>query len=494
MNNNTFNNEIEINLTGVMWEILLRWKILIIIGILSGVVVAGIRYYVYPVSQSTVSKDGIEQNPDIRISQLETEMADDGREDDITTVNMLLFRSRLLYNVREICASSFIMQLDAYNTRKLTVTYELISDENISDLCSIQSITTSTDFLYLISDIDSINKDDAYLYTLVETNVDEDNSKEELHNALTVSVIITDTVDIVDAVDVITNYLYDYVLYNDRKVSELISISDYSVFEGYNDKIKEIQDTIIERYNSISTESAAIKTEMDKMSVEGKELLQLKLANKGINYDGTVYNSNDSSAVSDISVKKRSFSVKYFIIGLVSSIFVYICILFIKLIFDPKVGEASESTQLSLYPTFGHLIDKNYKRGNSFVFSPMVYKLIHRRDMETEINNIVSAMEYYSKAERKDMIIPVSVGSLSDISNELFEKVTDKWLAKYSVSLPVITLSVADKAELYEKISSIKGEVVLFLENNRTNLLDVENILKMFSEKNVKVIGKVMIG
>ena len=498
MNNNSYNEEIEINLIGVMWEILLRWKLLIIVGIFTGIIVAGVKYYTSPVSQGDVTTDSVEQDPDIRISQLETEIKETGNADEIVVVNMLLLRSRLLYNVREICASSFIMQLDAYNTRKLTITYEFISDENISDLCSIQSITTSTDFLYLISDIDSINIDDAYLYTLVETNVDEDNSIEELHNALTISVIITDTVDIVDAVDVITDYLYDYVLYNDRKVSELISISDYSVFEGYNDKIKKIQDAIIKQYNSISTESAAIKTEMDKMSVEGKELLQLKLANNGINYDGTKRNSGDSLAINEESVQSRSFSVKYLILGFVGGIFAYICVLLIKIIIIPKLGPTTESPLISSYLTFGSLVDKNYKRGNSFVFSPMVYKLMHRKDMDidTNINDIVSAMEYYGDAEQRDMINPVSVGTLSDKADELFSKVVGKWADKYNAVLPVTELPTTDtdKSKLYEKISSINGEIVLILENNRTNLRDMENVVAMLSEKGVKIIGKVMIG
>ncbi len=501
MNNNAYNDEIEINLIGVTWEILLRWKLLFIIGIFAGFIVVGVKYYTIPVSQNVVTTDGVEQDINERISQLEAEMDATGNADDITTVNMLLFRSQSLHKIREVCASSAITQFDAYNTRKLTITYRSISDDSISDLYSIKNITTSTDFLSLISEINAINKDDPYLYVLVEANVYESNSEKELKNILSVSIIITDAVDAVDAedaVDAVTDYLYDYVLYNDKKVSNLIRISDYSLFTGYNAVIKTTQDSITKQYNNISIESSAINTEMDKLSDAGKELLQLKLANGGINYDGTKNNSDDVSVVNDVPVQQRSFSVKYLIIGFVGGIFAYICILLIKIIFFPKLGYTLESPLISSYPTFGSLVDKSYRRGNSFIFSPMVYKLMHRKDMDTDtsINDIVSAMEYYGDAEHKDMITPVSVGALSEKADELFSKVVDKWADKYNAELPVIDLLTtnADKSKLYEKISSINGEIVLILENNRTNLRDVENVVAMLSEKGVKIIGKVMIG
>ena len=301
-----------------------------------------------------------------------------------------------------------------------------------------------------------------------------------------------------DAVDAVTEYLYDYVLYNDKKVRNLIKLSDYSLFSGYNEVVKITQDSITKQYKSISTESSAIKTEMDKLSDEEKKLLQLKLAYYGINYDGTKRNSGDSLAINEESVKSRSISVKYLIVGFVGGIFAYICVLLIKIIFIPKLGSTLESPLISSYPTFGNLVDKNYKRGNSFVFSPMVFKLMHRKDMDTDTNvsDIVSAMEYYGDAEQRDMINPVSVGALSEKADELFSKVVGKWADKYNAVLSVTELPTinTDKSKLYEKISSINGEIVLILENNRTNLRDVESVVAMLSEKGVKIIGKVMIG
>ncbi len=544
MNSNNYDNgEYEINLIQAAWELLMRWKLILLTGLLFAILVPGVKY----ISDLKANK---EETIVIPTQSVSSDQAQDDEEsqtvsDDCATiidtykgklsisqaddVDNLYTAIKTLHSQREYTNKSELMKLDPYHVKSVNLTFVIENSNNNNNDNGVaaslyEHYVLSASFRKALSEDLELDSDIFGLDNLISVTTVSDTSPinivtydevsdenlaniqnygYELSNAyMYVSFILPETVEEDDAVSAINKIVTSYEL-PDSSIKDLykIKLVEHDVFERLDNNVLNIQNSNKSR---ITSEVDRIEKTVNAFSDNQKKLLDMYLKIEGLDKKGYISesfeeNTESSQVVNNIptietNTIKVEFSKKYMIIGFLLGVFIYVAGMFAYWILSSKAGRITESAYLCSLPLLGVLTD-NDSKNNYFTSSKIIKKLRDRKleDLEARFDNTVSAMEFYQGVNGQDNISLVTMGTEREDVKTVVENISAKYKNNFNKEIKIHNLPTDGKGKtnLYKGLDALSGGVILVISYNNDRIRDVEKICHLITEKGTKIIGQI---
>ncbi len=487
-------NETEIDIVELLWKLLDSWKVLLIAGLLGVLLMLGYR-------QLNV-KEELEQ-------QVTT--IDDAKErlsaSEIGRVHAVYDKTRNIDSLAVFLGSSYLMRVDPFNVEKVTLIYQINSDDLATDKEKLEWNVSEAKTLYS-NYLSSVEFEDALavklglengrplsgLVELEEANSDvtlnfnknysmstvERNSKSSKNSLLTISVIVPEEFDRATFVDCVKACIDDYANNGSFGTKNDNSYVIYYVFElsesGYSDDVYRTQTTL---QNLIYSENTELDNLKKKLSADGNKYLDIL--------------TSKDNGVKVVSQNVNIISPRDIIIGFAVGIIIAFAIIGAYIIFAPKASKLMGYGALMSKPIIPcHL---NNKGRNAFLTSDLVRKMRNRkvRDAATEVDIASSALRYYVHEINAENVSIVSLQVNEDEAhknNIYVNAIKDK----SGISSPVIILCEKDieNAEFYSKLESANENIVFVLESGNIRLETLNRMASLIKAKSKNILGSVV--
>ena len=519
--NNNYETEYEVDLIQALWEILLRWKPMVLIGLLATVFIFG---YLNILGEDVRKQPNIVtvDEYDLLVKELKQNLSND----DIAEVEDLVYRVQALFDLREYSHDAAIMRINPNKARELVVYYQIdaLSDSESSKLVhQFNNAVVSDAFANALNKVVSNNGEDVYVADLIRIDTDSSQSLYSMASSelpvttadTTIDALTTTTVLNEDAANylsirmllleewddvAIKNTIREYV--DDLNLSQHLVYSDAAVGHVHSDVAYTRQATtrtrIASEQNQISTAVELLNgfnsDDKDGQRLETQsgaaKLFFVELKKLGLKKTGKVDPSGVRSEVADDSTMQVS-SGKMLIAGFLVGIITFTGLLLLYWILIPKTGRVMGVGCLETLPAMGLVVGKDKK--NVFWISPFVERLRdkHRESRETALKNAVSSIEFFRNNTAEEIISLVTIGSVKDSTSQVLEELRKKYAAETQKELAVVSLPTeTDKQEqLYKELDNLSGAVVVVTEYDVTPLRTLDRMVRLMAEKDIKIIG-----
>ena len=438
-NMNEWNEEREIDLIKVLWDMAEQWKPILVVAILCACLTAGVMYMRQSQSyEAAVTVQQSETAEDIRVR-----LTDEELEAVDSAVGM--FREKSEYQAyRE---NSLLYQINANEEHYLTVLYRITASdaEGIYDryAMNLRSNAFLGDFAGAIQAEDADSK---YVAELVRVSMqvpDIVTPYSAAMNRIQAQVLEADggftfCVDMIlpsDAdVATVEKLLDDYVCRDLYKI-----IGEDTFFEI--EKTDSVSGTRVDSAltsaktsarSSLASVESALTTATDKFTDDQNALYQKLIAPEGGDSVGeTVESAADtgmtSGTVSTEAVAKPGISKKYIGLGFLIGIVLYGGLLLMLEIFKKTISTGDELSSVYGLRVLEDIHQKKYSSaGEKFIHSSFVYGLRHKKeekDIDRRIDNLQASVKSY--VEHKNLeggIVFVPVGKDAANNSAIVQK------------------------------------------------------------------------
>lgn len=521
------NNNIQINLLDILWKLLIQWRAILIFSIIIGLVASAVRYKKDTANYQIASE--ADENQDDSEKKLSDSELDNLKKSlsatELNAVETSVFNQQKILTDQKYLDSSILMQVDSQNKHIVYLDYyisgakpkysELLCrayssrfyDEkvlkNISKVLN-QNIV-STDIQKVMGELIDVDYSGT---TQSESTVAGTGYQlsTEVYPVLTVSITLpadSDSEKVVDAVNssmkTISKTLNKSIA--KHQLNFLESYDKYMVDNDLKDKQNDVKNEIL---TSQSTNDTAIDSfSDDQKKLYDAEVLELK-ENMGI-YDSetdkssasgknSVSNSGDADKLQDSeTIAKPSFSKKYFAVGFVAGIFLYLICYVIIVTLKHKVlsgDDIADVTDLRKFDEY-HKYDKTgFAR---FVYSRRIYNFYYRKYLK-----LVETADYAADAinaassltdEPAKGITLMSFDDLSDSSKEFAEAI-EKKLTESGLVAAQKDITIQNLLTDATTVKSL-DRVILVITQDSTKYSDLDDFFNMAEEYHIPVMGYV---
>ena len=479
MNQNYYQDEVEIDLIQFCKRLLVQWRAVVAVALIFGILVMCGKYMMdvknYKTAQATEDNYNIESA---------IENMDAG---DYNAVLNAVTTQKRLDSWNDYMENSLYLKVDANSYEQIRLLYK-IKTSGDSDVVSVisayQESIYSEEILSKIATSTEITTDQKYLRDIISVESQRTDSKESSEDVMVVSAMVPTGVDsaelkkaLLDAVassqEIVEHYDYEYQM---DLVSDAVEIvSDLQTLQDQRDML-----------NDFNMLKATQKTAINTFSDEQKKLYQAMLDGDGVN---DVAEETSKESASDEVVASASMSKKYFAIGILLGIVLYVGLYFTWVLLNPYAVELAVAGATNM-PVVGRIRMTNKKKGmfGFFVCDDIVCRWMYKdSDNLEKAGNIIGQMLVYagSKEEKKFQILQPGF----DMANET--KIQELKLIAANQGIEVTTVSL-DLTDIKESLSKIDVTIpsVLAIYETKTLKKYVRTLYEMLSNQKAKVIGE----
>lgn len=455
------NKNQEIELEELIWEIILKWRIVIVISCISAVAVCGLYYVKNLKSYNTllIEQDNVENN------RAEIVLTDSERQE----VEVVKQMKDLLLQGKEYILNSKLININPYNVETATLNYCMKNSSNIKEnhiLEVFYKIITREVLTEIISKNSNDSLDGVYAQELFEINAE--------NNILTIKILYDDD-------NILQNIVNDVKSYIDNAQSqgkiaeneEILLLSEDIQKTVQNDLslIKEGQLRLIYDMNN--------KIEAVEKNLNEQQLKELTIQ------------ESDNNIISEVN--KPVPNKKYALFGGVLGIFVACALIVIKMLFSDKLLSADDITKIYDVKLLGTIKKEKKKKS---IFYKIDDFLIGIKDKKARKISLEQQMEFLiDNIQRICQKLKVSCVYLagSDLKNIGINQVEEVITKLQDIGIQVkfgndILIDIAALKEM-NKI----GNVIILEGLNYSKYSMMEETIEKIKEYDVNILGGIVI-
>lgn len=556
---------VELNLADIFWKVLMQWRPIIVFSILVALAVSGIKYYKDTATYKTAVQAATEQKTkktsytEKDIEKLQDKLSDT----ELNAVENAVFNQRKILTDQKYLDSSILMQIDSQNKHVVCIDYYISGAKpKFSELLcrSFSSRFYDRDILKKLSQTmnEDINPSDLQKVMGELIDVDYTGTTQsvstaagegyqvstEVYPVITVSVVLpadTDSAAVVKAVNVsmksISKNLNKTV--GKHQLNVLESYDKYTVDNDLKDTQNRVKDEIL---TSQSNNATAIESFTDdQKSLYNAEILNLKdemgidaTETKNSSAKGSTSASSESDTTSakesgsdtnsksdtasgdksgstsasddsltSLSAEKPSFSKKYFAVGFIAGLFIYIVCYILLIALRHRVNSGDDITDVTGLRKFGEYHAYTKTGFARFIWSKRVFEFYYRRYL-----NLEETSKYAAVGIKATLTLMKNESEISDresdavtiLSLDTFTQSAQKYVTSVSKTLTSIGITVDQKqltiADLLTDAAVVRslGTVVLTITENQTNYNELDEFFGIVEEYKIPVMGYVYVG
>ena len=401
MNSQTYEqgNTIEIDLVALLKKLLLQWKAIIIFSLIIGLIASGLKY----------AKDSSAYRASLAVTQASKSSADVLEDSGLTddekdAVEQAVSQKKQIESQTDYLSDSLYMNLDPMNLKQLSILYFVKGDKgtDAADMLAVyKEMLLSDDSVDEIQKAASLNTKPKYIRELI--SVYDANSSEST----------TVTTDSSTAVMKVTFYLPEKTDSStiEKTIEKIITDYDISGLDGISGSVRKISSAVNTVTNpdmqqsqtnlttTLNNLKSTYKTTTDAFSDSQKNLLNSLLSESNLTGQDDSSNEQKSKATAATTVIAPSFSGKYFAIGFVLGILIYIfCMVIIEIVRSRCSSVATYNGGMTL----GTILDIDHHRKNFLLADGLLMKSLYRKqsDLETVIDRILTKAQMNSSQEK----------------------------------------------------------------------------------------------
>ena len=485
--NNNYETEHEVDLIQVFWEILLRWKPMVLVGLLAMTLVSGYLYLSNGEDEPRVAIVS-ETSDEEQIKELKQTLS----KDDINEVEDLVRRVRALSELREYNHSAALMSINPNNTKELVVSYQLdATNETERAILVHQCVNAvqSNELAERINNVVAPNGDNRYVSDLISV----DNTDTYLY----IHILVLDEWDGESVATTVRDYL------DEQNTNGQITYSDVMERKVYSEDINKRQERV---QTGISTERVLIAEAFSKLDgynsndTKGEniashtgqaKLFLLELKQIGLNQCGKEDMTPEEVVGEYVTQTAPAFSKRNALIGFLVGVILFVGVLFLSWMHAPKTGRVMGTGCLEALPMMGLISGE--EKINAFWISPFIKKLRdkNRENRETALKNATSSIEFFRNNTGEEKVSLVTIGTVKDATNHVLDELKKEYTVETQKGLTVVSLptETEKQEQLYKELENLSGAVVVVAEYDVTPLRTLDRMVRLMAEKDIKIIG-----
>lgn len=478
----------EINLWDYLVKELRKWKLIVVVAVICGALIAALGY-IHSSRSYEVAVNSIEleySDIDEQIDKLEEDMTDDSINNAVKYCD----KERSLRSQEAYIDNSILMTLDGNNLHEANyvVSIEYQGNDNGSDRVAdmagnVASAFNSDDFLKTIRDELYPEKNASYVLELV--NIEKTSNAQNISDAastINLTIIIPNERDVADCDKVVNGY-----------VSELNGSTGNYKIQVINSNEAYVSDVLIinkqrDTYNYVDSYRTKLATDKGNLASDEQKLADLLIA-KERQEEGSANKKTKKEALDELA--KPGVSKKYILAGIFLGIILVMGLDFVILIITTKTNTMEEiCSYFSIKPL---LVCYNNQDKGFLTNSKLIYNWQYKRysDVDKQTDNYIRQMEVLNKDKGVKEIELITCHDLDDADMEYIEKLKES-TEKAGIKL------FEKEAEFIGKIdtsSQLRGDspVMLYIRQNRTLLTRLSDVKVMADKNQREIVGFIYI-
>lgn len=397
--------ETEIDLVALLKRVCVQWRAILIFSIIIGLLASGIKYAkdvnAYNASLSTQKISGKEA---VETSGL--------KQDEIDAVQQAVSQKKQIKALTTYTTESEYMNLDAMNCRQLSILYYIKADKgsDAADLLAVYNeMLQSDDSVKAIKEAVGVKVPAKYIRELISA-FDAKSSDRGSYAQDSSTDVMKVTFNLPEGAD--SKAVEETI----EKLIKAYDVTDLGIAKGTIRKISSEVNTVMNKdmqsdqqnyTNNLASLKTTYNTAVNSFSDEQKSLLDTLLAENGLSDDNTeagAGNTDVSSSSNDTSAEtatamKPSFSKKYFAVGFVIGILLYVFLAVIVGILGKRCSAVAGSNSGFV---IGSLFDTAQKKKNFIFRDRLLEKCLYRNqsDLDSGIDRILTKAQMNSSQEK----------------------------------------------------------------------------------------------
>lgn len=484
--------EREISLIDLLFEVLLKWRIIILFMIIGGLLLGG---YSYMQSAQTIEQQAKSELSDAERLALLEETLTEGEKDK---VNMALEYA----NYETYYKESVLMQIDANNVPTMELLFDVQAPDEIKGkLVSVYGqmfqtgisewlIQNGTDAIQAskvneligVGQFEDIWIDPNEFHYVYIDQTDKCNCKGFLY----VYIIHTDEFNCKELAETVKLYMeaQQMELVKEYGEHELILVNESYATLTNTDILNKQRDALVKITDS-NSKIAALEKEFTEAQQQYFALLRnaVKVETEDV--------ETESEAVE--FTPNPTVSIKYVAIGVVLFAFIYICFVFLTYIFNNKLRVNDDFTALYDIPQLGVIIGKDVKKKFLGFVDAFILRLRNRnkREFTMEESKEIASVAIKVAAKKSESNEVYLIGC--DLKNQADNICTDiqNVLKEDNIRIEIID-NILYNAEEMDKLTNVQC-AVLVEKAGSTMYEEVEKELELLKRNNVNVLGGILI-
>lgn len=397
--------ETEIDLVALLKRVCVQWRAILIFSIIIGLLASGIKYAkdvnAYNASLSTQKISGKEA---VETSGL--------KHDEIDAVQQAVSQKKQIKALTTYTTESEYMNLDAMNCRQLSILYYIKADKgsDAADLLAVYNeMLQSDDSVKAIKEAVGVKVPAKYIRELISA-FDAKSSDRGSYAQDSSTDVMKVTFNLPEGAD--SKAVEETI----EKLIKAYDVTDLGIAKGTIRKISSEVNTVMNKdmqsdqqdyTNNLASLKTTYNNAVNSFSDEQKSLLDTLLAENGLSDDNTEAgagntdvssSSNDTSAETATAIKP-SFSKKYFAVGFVIGILLYVFLAVIVEILGKRCSAVAGSNSGFV---IGSLFDTAQKKKNFIFRDRLLEKCLYRNqsDLDSGIDRILTKAQMNSSQEK----------------------------------------------------------------------------------------------
>lgn len=397
--------ETEIDLVALLKRVCVQWRAILIFSIIIGLLASGIKYAkdvnAYNASLSTQKISGKEAVENSGLKQ-----------DEIDAVQQAVSQKKQIKALTTYTTESEYMNLDAMNCRQLSILYYIKADKgsDAADLLAVYNeMLQSDDSVKAIKEAVGVKVPAKYIRELISA-FDAKSSDRGSYAQDSSTDVMKVTFNLPEGAD--SKAVEETI----EKLIKAYDVTDLGIAKGTIRKISSEVNTVMNKNmqtdqqnytNNLASLKTTYNNAVNSFSDDQKSLLDTLLAENGLSDDDTEAgagntdvssSSNDTSAETATAIKP-SFSKKYFAVGFVIGILLYVFLAVIVGILGKRCSAVAGSNSGFV---IGSLFDTAQKKKNFIFRDRLLEKCLYRNqsDLDSGIDRILTKAQMNSSQEK----------------------------------------------------------------------------------------------
>lgn len=516
----------EIDMLDALKQCLLQWRAMLAVALVCAIAFSGIQYAkemqtakqavantLEKASDKTEEKQKV---TDLKSLEAKAKVARlNLASDEAAIVDTALSNEKYMLQMNDYMDSSLLMRIDPYNKHVLNLQYyiEGISPEKATILCEAykRQLTKGT----YVEDLGAAlgcpkETDDRYIRELFEvwySGASQIDSQVTVVPILSIQLIIPDGVsgvpesntdDCISSIDESLSSLQAELTESIGKhsISRISAFSTEEVDLELRSKIATNKSYIVNTQQQLRTDYASFSDDQKAVFDAGVASLEREF---GYSHRLTADNQEDTDAtvkeeeVNSV-IEQPSFSLKYFIIGLIVGIIFYICIYLLTLIICGRVVTADELSTFLDHPLFGqsHSFDGRARnRVQKALIDRKIFCCLYRDSLESNEGLAAQTAERIAVEAKFENVKKISFLSLEEEQATVsgFVRKVERSLAVAGNGFETVMIT-ASPEKLSMDIDILSScSIVLVGQRALTRRKDVEDFLNLARRFNIQVMG-----
>ena len=399
-------SETEIDLVALLKRLCVQWRAILIFSIIIGLLASCVKYAkdvnAYNASLSTQKVSGKEA---VETSGL--------KQDEIDAVQQAVSQKRQIKALTTYTTESEYMNLDAMNCRQLSILYYIKADKgsDAADLLAVYNeMLQSDDSVKAIKEAAGVRVPAKYIRELISAFDAKSNDRGSYTQDSSTDVMKV-TFNLPEGAD--SKAVEETI----EKLIKAYDVTDLGIAKGTIRKISSEVNTVMNKdmqsnqqdyTNNLANLKTTYNNAVNSFSDEQKTLLDTLLAENGLSDDDTEtasVSSNNNGSSSDkttaetVTAPKPSFSKKYFAVGFVIGILLYVFLAVIVGILGKRCSAVAGSNSGFV---IGSLFDTAQKKKNFIFRDRLLEKCLYRNqsDLDSGIDRILTKAQMNSSQEK----------------------------------------------------------------------------------------------